>query len=91
MMIGKDYPKRIVDHDIVMKENLARMKQAYQAKQEGIKNDCLITFLFRRQSLNKFYLTAPENAESEPIKRKKGDSSKSSVSPPKITKFFKKN
>jgi hypothetical protein len=34
--IGKDYPKRIVDHDIVMKENLAKMKKAYQGKEEGM-------------------------------------------------------
>ncbi|EFX85418.1 DNA photolyase 1 [Daphnia pulex] len=61
-IIGKDYPKRIVDHDVVMKENLAKMKKAYQGKEE-----------------------APEG---EPVKRKK---SASNESPPKITKFFKKN
>lgn len=32
---GKDYPKPIVDHDIVMKENLAKMKLAYQGNVEG--------------------------------------------------------
>lgn len=31
-IIGKDYPHRIVDHDVVMKKNLAKMKAAYAAK-----------------------------------------------------------
>lgn len=31
-IIGKDYPHRIVDHDVVMKENLAKMKAAYAKK-----------------------------------------------------------
>lgn len=34
-IIGKDYPKRIVDHDVVMKENLQKMKAAYAAKNKG--------------------------------------------------------
>ncbi|CAG9798887.1 unnamed protein product [Chironomus riparius] len=31
-IIGKDYPRQIVDHDIVMKENLVKMKAAYAKK-----------------------------------------------------------
>ncbi|CAO1338846.1 unnamed protein product [Diamesa tonsa] len=31
-IIGKDYPHKIVDHDIVYKENLVRMKAAYAKK-----------------------------------------------------------
>lgn len=31
-IIGKDYPHRIVDHDAVMRENLAKMKAAYANK-----------------------------------------------------------
>lgn len=31
-VIGKDYPHRIVDHDVAMKNNLAKMKAAYAAK-----------------------------------------------------------
>lgn len=31
-IIGKDYPKPIVDHDKVMKENMEKMKKAYAAK-----------------------------------------------------------
>jgi cryptochrome len=34
-IIGKDYPMRIVDHDVVMKENLQKMKAAYAAKNSG--------------------------------------------------------
>lgn len=34
-VIGKDYPHRIVDHDVVMKENLARMKAAYSQKNQS--------------------------------------------------------
>lgn len=30
-VIGKDYPAPIVEHSIAMKENMARMKQAYEA------------------------------------------------------------
>lgn len=30
-IIGKDYPAPIVDHAIVMKENMAKMKLAYAA------------------------------------------------------------
>jgi cryptochrome len=33
-IIGKDYPKPIVDHDKVMKENLQKMKAAYAAKKD---------------------------------------------------------
>ena len=31
-IIGKDYPRQIVDHDTVMKENLVKMKAAYAKK-----------------------------------------------------------
>ena len=30
-IIGKDYPKPIVDHSIISKENMAKMKLAYAA------------------------------------------------------------
>ena len=33
-VIGKDYPARVVDHDIMVKENMGRMKAAY-ASQDG--------------------------------------------------------
>jgi cryptochrome len=33
-VIGKDYPKRVVDHDDAVKENMGRMKLAY-ADQSG--------------------------------------------------------
>ena len=33
-MIGKDYPKRVVDHDVAVKENMGKMKLAY-ADQSG--------------------------------------------------------
>ena len=33
--LGKDYQKPIVDHDVAMKANLERMKQAYKTKDEG--------------------------------------------------------
>lgn len=34
-IIGKDYPDRIVIHEEVSKENMARMKAAYQAGKKG--------------------------------------------------------
>lgn len=34
-IIGKDYPKPIVDHDKAMKENMEKMKKAYAAKNSG--------------------------------------------------------
>lgn len=34
-IIGKDYPQRIVDHDVAMKANLIKMKAAYAAKNHG--------------------------------------------------------
>lgn len=34
-IIGTDYPKPIVDHDVVMKANLAKMKSAYAKKNEN--------------------------------------------------------
>lgn len=37
-IIGKDYPRPIVEHDVVMKENLAKMKAAYAAK-NAVKDD----------------------------------------------------
>jgi cryptochrome len=35
-IIGKDYPKPIVEHDQVMKVNMANMKKAYERGQKGI-------------------------------------------------------
>lgn len=37
-IIGKDYPHPIVDHDVVMKANLVKMKAAYAAKNVGLGN-----------------------------------------------------
>lgn len=34
-MIGTDYPKPIVDHDVIHKENIAKMAVAYKAGKEG--------------------------------------------------------
>ena len=34
-VIGTDYPRPIVDHDVVSKENIAKMKAAYAANKEG--------------------------------------------------------
>lgn len=34
-IIGKDYPKPIVDHDVAMKANLLKMKAAYSKKHEA--------------------------------------------------------
>lgn len=34
-IIGKDYPQRIVDHDVAMKANLLKMKAAYAKKNDG--------------------------------------------------------
>lgn len=34
-IIGKDYPLRIVEHEIISKENMAKMKEAYEARKEG--------------------------------------------------------
>jgi len=35
-IIGKDYPKPIVQHEVISKENMQKMKMAYQAKTEGV-------------------------------------------------------
>ena len=34
-VIGRDYPEPIVDHAVVMKENMAKMKAAYAAAREA--------------------------------------------------------
>lgn len=34
-IIGKDYPKPIVDHSVVSKANMAKMKAAYEAARDG--------------------------------------------------------
>ena len=34
-VIGKDYPKRIVDHQTVVKENMGKMKEAYDKHKAG--------------------------------------------------------
>ena len=34
-VIGKDYPKPIVDHGTIHKENIARMKVAYEKNREA--------------------------------------------------------
>ena len=34
-VIGVDYPKPIVDHDVVSKENMGRMAKAYEAHKAG--------------------------------------------------------
>jgi cryptochrome len=37
-IIGKDYPKPIVDHDKVRKINIGRMAEAYKKRQKGTVN-----------------------------------------------------
>ena len=34
-IIGTDYPRPIVDHDVISKENIGRMKAAYDANKAG--------------------------------------------------------
>ena len=34
-IIGVDYPKPIVDHDVVSKENMGKMAKAYEAHKAG--------------------------------------------------------
>lgn len=38
-VIGKDYPARIVDHDTIHKVNMGKMKQAFEARREGVDID----------------------------------------------------
>ena len=38
-VIGKDYPARVVDHDIMVKENMGRMKAAYASQDGGDGDD----------------------------------------------------
>ena len=40
-IIGKDYPKPIVDHDEARKTNIARMAAAYARRGGGDKGNCL--------------------------------------------------
>ncbi|KAJ1555482.1 hypothetical protein HK405_001519 [Cladochytrium tenue] len=35
VVLGENYPRRIVDHDVAMKANMARMKAAFDASREG--------------------------------------------------------
>jgi cryptochrome len=35
VVIGKDYPEPIVDHKIISKSNMGRMKEAYDAHKAG--------------------------------------------------------
>jgi len=37
-IIGKDYPERMVEHKIVCKENMAKMKLAYARKKRGLES-----------------------------------------------------
>jgi cryptochrome len=34
-VIGTDYPRPVVDHDVIHKENIAKMAAAYNAGKEG--------------------------------------------------------
>lgn len=36
VVIGKDYPYPIVDHSIVSKSNMGRMKEAYDSQKNGL-------------------------------------------------------
>ena len=63
-VIGKGYPARIVDHDIVVKENMGRMKAAY-GNQGGVGGDDDVK---------------EEEEEEEDNKSKKSKSSSSSSS-----------
>lgn len=38
-VIGKDYPKRVVDHDVAVKENMGKMKLAYADQSGGGDDD----------------------------------------------------
>ena len=40
-IIGRDYPAPIVDHAVVNKENMAKMKAAYDAAREDGDGDCV--------------------------------------------------
>ncbi len=35
VIVGDNYPERIVDHTVVSKDNMARMKEAYAAQKNG--------------------------------------------------------
>lgn len=72
-VIGKDYPRPIVDHKEAVKINLARMKKA---RTEGDSNTGM-----EEDSL--------EKKKSSPAKRKNSKEAQSSKKPRKITEFFK--
>lgn len=36
VIIGKDYPYPIVDHSVVSKSNMGRMKEAYDSQKNGL-------------------------------------------------------
>lgn len=42
-IVGKDYPRPIVDHEVVHKNNIQRMKAAYAKRSPEDKNDKTIT------------------------------------------------
>ena len=38
-IIGVDYPMKIVDHEVIVKENMEKMKSAYAFGKKGVVND----------------------------------------------------
>ena len=46
MILGKDYPKPIVEHESVMKANMAKMKEAYKNEHTNGNFNTLLTRYF---------------------------------------------
>lgn len=90
-VIGQDYPKPIVDHDVISKKNIGRMKQAYAKKKQasgGGDDD-----LSQKKSSKSAKSSSISKSKSEESKSKsagtkrKADSSAKSES---VAKFLKK-
>lgn len=98
-IIGKDYPNRIVVHEIVSKENLGKMAAAYKQNKEGKVNIDSISKLFddtqenkEDSSTQKRKLSPSPSSSSNNQSNVKRSSRKNSLATQKntLTKYFKK-
>ena len=53
-IIGKDYPKPIVDHDIVRQQNISRMAAAYAKSKSGKSGNFYLPFLITNITIINF-------------------------------------
>ncbi|KAI3644969.1 hypothetical protein MP228_011133 [Amoeboaphelidium protococcarum] len=79
-IIGVDYPRPIVDHDIVRKENIDKMKQAYALHIMGDQKDVTLLGGSKDEHSNDFETTTDQIASSSVSGQKRSNQSQSSTS-----------